>query len=141
MQAAKTRRLAAEVQDETERDAIPVLAAAADVIEGNGFHRHYLWNTRQHAKGTPLEDCRVDVAGALAIVLHGSPAYAGTPAVRKVEALLVDQIPAPSLTAWYSHPGISQRQALELLRGTAAQLLARLNGHPTASRTPGRSAA
>jgi hypothetical protein len=122
MHARQTARLAAEAQEETERDAIPVLDQAADVLEGNGFHRNYLWDTRQHDRGTPLEDCRVDIAGALAIVLHGSPTYAGTPAVRKVEALLNERIPAPSLAAWYSHPGIGRRQAVALVRDTADEL-------------------
>ncbi|MEV6833527.1 hypothetical protein AB0N17_03180 [Streptomyces sp. NPDC051133] len=119
MQAAQTRRLAAEARRETEQEVISVLDQAADVIEGNGFYRHYLWDTRQHNAGTPIDQCRVDIAGALAIALHGSPTYAGTPAVRTIEALLVEQTPAPSLAAWYTHPGIGQKQATALLRDTA----------------------
>jgi hypothetical protein len=122
MHSAQTARLAAEAQEETEREAIPVLEQTADVLDANGFFRSFLWDTRQHAAGTPLELCRVDIAGALAIVLHGSPTYAGSPAVRKVEALLVDRIPAPSLAAWYSHPGVGGRQAVRLVRDTADDL-------------------
>lgn len=129
-QAARTRRLATEAWEETEQAAIPVLDQAADVLEGNGFHRNYLWDTVQARKGTPLEYCRVDVVGALAIVLHGSPTYASTPAVRKVEALLVDRIPAPSLAAWYAYPGVTGRRVVALLRGTADELRARHHNQP-----------
>jgi hypothetical protein len=122
MHTARTARLAVEAQTEAEREAVPVLDQAANVLEANGFHRHFLWDTRQHAAGIPLEFCRVDIVGALAIVLHGSPTYAGTPAVRKVEGLLVDRVAAPSLAAWYSHPGIGGRQAIALVRDTADEL-------------------
>jgi hypothetical protein len=122
MQAVQARRLVAEVEAETARDAIPVLDQTGNVLEANGFHRHFLWDTRQHNAGTPLELCRVDIAGALAIAVHGSPTYASTPRVRKVEQLLVDRVPAPSLAAWYSHPGIGQRQAIALVRDTADEL-------------------
>lgn len=128
MQAAQTRRLAEEAKAGLEQDAIPVLDLAADVIEANGFHRNYLWDTRQAASGTALEFCRVDIVGALAIVLYGLPTYAGAPRVRAVERLLVDRIPAPSLAAWYTRPGVGKRQALNLLRGTAGELRARYGG-------------
>lgn len=124
MQAAQQRRLAAEAQAETEQDAIPVLDRAAVVLEVNGFHRHFLWNTHQAATGIPLEDCRVDIAGALAIVLYGNPRYAGAPRVRAVEQLLVDRIDAPSLAAWYTRPGVGQKRAVGLLRDTAHELAA-----------------
>jgi hypothetical protein len=124
VQAVETERLAAEAEAETIRDAIPVYEQAAGVLEANGFHRHYLWDTRQAAAGTPLELCRVDVVGALAIALHGSPTYAATPAVRKVEQFLVDRVPAPSLATWCSRPGVDQRAAVALLRGTADELRA-----------------
>jgi hypothetical protein len=122
MQTRHTERQAEEARRETEQAAIPVLDEAADVIEANGFYRHFLWNTRQHHAGTPIDHCRVDIVGALAVALHGSPTYAGTPAVRKIEALLVDRIPAPSLAAWYAYPGVGEKQATALLRGTAREL-------------------
>ncbi|MEV0185251.1 hypothetical protein AB0I54_39160 [Streptomyces sp. NPDC050625] len=125
MQSRQTERLGAEAREETERTAIPVLDQAAHVIEGNGFSRHYLWDTRQHDTGTPIDQCRVDIAGALAITLHGSPTYAGSPAVHKIEPLLVNRIPAPRLAAWHTHPGIGQKQATALLQDTARELRGR----------------
>lgn len=135
MQAAQTRRLANEAQAETEQAAVPVLEQAAAVIETNGFHRHFLWDTAQADRGIPLEDCRVDIAGALGIVLYGSPRYAGAPRVRAVEQLLVDRVDAPSLAAWYSRPGIGLRQAVTLLRGTADELRACHTGQPATAET------
>jgi hypothetical protein len=93
------------------------LDLAADVIRANGFHRHYLWDTRQAQAGTPPEYCRVDIAGALAIALHGHPAMAHTPEVREAERLLAPRIPAPSIAAWY-HQRPTQQQALDLLTQT-----------------------
>lgn len=116
--------MARPIASEALTAAIPVLEQAADVLDSNGFHRHYLWDTVQAAAGTPMEFCRVDVAGALAVVLHGSPTYAGTPAVRAVEELLVDRIPAPSLAAWYSRPGVNVRRVVALLRDTAVEFRA-----------------
>ncbi|WP_432027419.1 DUF6197 family protein [Streptomyces sp. 1222.5] len=120
-QAEEIARLAEEAQREATLAAVPVLEAAAKIIEANGFHRRYLWDTRQAAT-TPLEFCRVDIAGALAIVLHGSPTYAGTPQVRAIEQMLVDRVDAPSLAAWYAQPGIDQPAAVRLLRDTAHHL-------------------
>ncbi|GAA3807747.1 DUF6197 family protein [Streptomyces chiangmaiensis] len=140
MQAAQTRRLAAEAEAEATLEAIPILDQTADVIESTGFFRSYLWDTRQAGKGTPLEFCRVDVVGALAIVLYGSPTYAGTPRVRKVEQFLIDRIPAPSLAAWYSRPGVDKRQVLELLRSTADEFRAR-HGQPAVHGIARRGAA
>jgi hypothetical protein len=135
MQAAQVRRLTEEAQAETEQNAIPVLDQAADVIEANGFHRRYLWDTAQAKAGTAPEFCRVDLAGALAIVLYGLPTYAGAPRVRAVEQLLVARIPAPSLAAWYARPGVGKQQVLNLLRGTADELRDRHDGvQPTAGR-------
>lgn len=137
MQAAHTALLAAETQEETHREAIEVLDQAVNILEGNGYFRHYLWDTRQHATGTPIEFCRVDIVGALAIALHGSPTYAGTPVVRKVEQLLVDRVPAPSLATWGSYPRVGVRQAIELLRGTAEELRARRDGCPVGGHVEG----
>ena len=123
-QAVRIAGLAEQACIEAAREAVPVLLNTAKIIEANGWTGHFLWDTRQHAAGTPLEFCRVDIVGALAIALHGSPTYAGTPAVRKVEELLVDRIPAPSLAAWYTHPGVGERQALTLLHRTADELRA-----------------
>lgn len=94
------------------------LRLAADVIDANGFTRHYLWDTGQARTGIPPESCRVDIAGALAIALHGHPAKAYTPEVRVAEQLLVARINAPSLAAWY-HQRPTRQQAQDLLDETA----------------------
>lgn len=99
----------------TPHDALRLAAA---VITANGYHRHYLWDTSQAQAGTPPEFCRVDIAGALAIALHGHPAMAHTPSVRDAEQLLVARIDAPSLAAWY-HQRPTRRQVLDLLNETA----------------------
>jgi hypothetical protein len=118
-QAAWIADLTEQARAGAARDAVPVLEAAAKILEANGFHRHYLWDTAQAARGTPLHLCRVDIAGALATALHGSPAYAGTPQVRAVEQLLVARIAAPSLAAWYTQARPSQQDAVDLLHETA----------------------
>jgi hypothetical protein len=118
-QAERIADLAEQTHTEAARAAVPVLETAAKIIEANGWCRTYLWDTRQHHAGTPIEHCRVDIAGALAIALHGSPTYAGTPQVRAIEALLVDRIDAPSLAAWYARPGVNEAAAVQLLRATA----------------------
>lgn len=96
------------------------LEAAAAVVEANGFCRRYLWDTAQAAAGVPPEFCRVDITGALAVALHGSPWKAATAEVREAEQLLAGRVPAPSLAAWCSYPGIGKRDVLRLLRTTAA---------------------
>lgn len=121
-QAADTARLAAEARVETAREHADVLYKAAKVLDANGFFRHYLWDTKQEAAGTPLQDCRVDILGAIAIALYESPCYAGSPRVRAVEQELVDRINAPSLAAWSTYPGNGQTQALQLIRDTADAL-------------------
>lgn len=94
------------------------LRLAADVITANGFHRHYLWDTRQAQAGTPPEYCRVDIAGALAVALHGRPAMAHTPEVWAAEELLAARVDAPSLAAWYCRRP-TRRQVIDLLTETA----------------------
>ncbi|MFB6776505.1 hypothetical protein ACFCX0_03530 [Streptomyces sp. NPDC056352] len=123
-QTAGTSRLAAEARAETARERADILDKAAKVIEANGFFKHYLWDTKQGAAGTALQNCRVDITGAIAIALFDSPCYAGSPRVRAVEQALVDRINAPSLAAWCGYPGNRQRQALQLIRDTADALRA-----------------
>jgi hypothetical protein len=118
-QAARVEQLAAEARAEHARAAADALDAAARVIEVNGFFRHYLWDTRQAGRGTPIESCRVDIVGAIAVALYGSPTYAGAPRVRGVEEFLTEVIDAPSVAAWCSYPGHGRRQALDVLRDAA----------------------
>jgi hypothetical protein len=99
-----------------------ILRKAAAVIEENGFCRHYLWDTTQAAAGVPPESCRVDIIGALATAIRGSPRWAASAQVRAVEEILAARIPAPSLTAWCSYPGVGRREALRLLSEAADAL-------------------
>jgi hypothetical protein len=50
-----------------------------------------------------------------------------------VEQELVDRINAPSLAAWCTYPGNRQRQAVDLLRDTAATLRAVPSVQPASS--------
>ncbi|MFG3127416.1 hypothetical protein ACGFZU_06905 [Streptomyces tendae] len=122
-QADRIARLTAEADAEQRQTAIPVLHDTVKVIERQGWHRHYLWDTDQADHGTPIEECAVDIAGALAVALYGLPTYAGTPQVRAVEQLLVDRIDAPSLAAWYTQARPRKADVLGFLRRVAGELL------------------
>lgn len=101
-----------------------VLDKAAKVIEANGFHKPFLWDTKQAAAGTPLENCRVDIIGAIAIVLCGNPRYSISPRVRSAEQALTGRCNAPSVAAWCTYPGNGKAAAVALLRSTADALWA-----------------
>lgn len=120
--AATTARHAAEARLERILWAIPVIDDTAKIITRNGYCRTYLWDTDQAQRGTPPEDCRVDIAGAIAIALHDNPRYAGHPNVRAAEQLVAEYVDAPRLDAWYAHPGVDKAAVLALLRRTAAGL-------------------
>lgn len=97
------------------------LLQAASVIEANGFHRNYFWDTTQAQAGVPRHFCRTDVSGALAIAVHGSPAMVHTREVIDIEALLLARLNEPSLAFWYARRP-TQAQVLHLLRDTAHNL-------------------
>lgn len=122
-QADRIAHLAAETDAEHRQAAIPVLHDTIKTLEANGFHRRYLWDIAQARGGVPLDQCRVDIAGALAVTLHGLPTYAGTPQVRAVEQLIVEQVDAPSLPAWYDRARPNTTNAVVLLHRTAHNLL------------------
>lgn len=107
---------------EAHQAAISALHAAADVIDTQGFHRHYLWDTRQAGRGTPIEKCRVDIAGALAVALYGHPRFAGASLILAIEQLIVDRTGAPSLPAWYALARPRTADAVALLRRIAHDL-------------------
>ena len=130
--AAQIARLAAEAHTNLCRDAIPVLVQVGKILENNGYHRYFLWDTRQADAGTPLEECRVSIVGALGIALYDDPRYATGPRVRAIEQLIVDRTTAPSLAAWADYPGNGQQQALDLIRDTTDALRASLQ--PTDTR-------
>ncbi len=123
-QAARTEALAAEARTEAAARAVDILDDAAKIIETNGYFRHYLWDTGQNARGTPIECCRVDIIGAISIAAYGSPTYAGAPRVLAAESYLTKQVDAPSIAAWSCRPGNGQQQALDLIRSTADALRA-----------------
>ena len=122
-QADRIARLTAEADAELRQAAIPVLHDAVKVIERQGWHRHYLWDTDEADRGTPIEECSVDIVGALAVALYGLPTYAGTPQVRAVEQLIAAQVDAPSLAAWYDQARPAATDAVALLHRTARHLL------------------
>jgi len=95
---------------------------AAQVIQANGHCKRYLYDTKQAAGGTKLEDCRVDVIGAINIALHGTPRYAGTGLGTVVERALLARIPEPSIVVWNDTKGRTKHDAIALLRDTAAAL-------------------
>lgn len=121
-QAARTARLAGEVRAQNVALAIGVFAQAAKIIENNGYCTTYMWDTRQESQGTPIEECRVDIIGALAIALHGSPVYSSTPRVRAAEELLAERIDAPSVAAWSTQTRRTGTDAARLLREAATAL-------------------
>ncbi|WP_282084061.1 DUF6197 family protein [Streptomyces tendae] len=122
-QAERIARLATEVDAEQRQAAIPVLHDTIKTLETNGFYRHYLWDTAQAKQGIPIEECRLDIAGAIAVTLHGLPTYAGTPQVRSVEQLVAEQVDAPSLPAWYDRARPDTTNAVVLLHRTVRSLM------------------
>jgi len=95
---------------------------AAKVIETNGYCRHYLYDTKQAAGGTPLAGCRVDLIGAINIALYGTPRYGGTGLGQAVEQAITDRIDAPSIVNWCDRKGHGKNEAIALLRDTATAL-------------------
>lgn len=122
-QADRIATLAVQADAEHRQAAVPVLHDTIKTLEANGFYRHYLWDTAQAKRGIPIEECRVDIAGALAVALYGLPAYAGTPQVRAVEQLVVEQVDAPSLPAWYDRAQPDTADAVALLHQTVRSLM------------------
>lgn len=97
---------------------------AADVISTNGHHRRYLYDTKQAQSGLALDQCRVDILGALNIAAHGTPRYAGSPLVFAAETVLSQRIDRASLVVWNDEKGRSEDDAVTLLKQTAAELRA-----------------
>lgn len=121
-QAELIAQLTAETDAELRQAAIPTLHAANHLIQRQGFYPHYLWDTRQAHRGTPIEECRLDIAGALAVTLYGLPTYAATPRVLAIEKLIVDRIDVPSLPAWYTLARPRTSDAVALLRRISLEL-------------------
>lgn len=107
----------------TDAEKAEVCDKAADVIEANGFYRHYLYNTKQAAGGTALEFCAVDVYGALNIAATGTPRYAGRSTLAwETEKAVLARTEEFSLATWCTRPGNDKVAAMRLLRETAEAL-------------------
>lgn len=97
---------------------------AASIINENGHHKRYLYNTKQAQAGMALAKCRVDILGALNIAAHGTPRYAGSPLVFAAENALARRIDRVSLVVWNDTQGRTKGDAINLLKRTATELRA-----------------
>ena len=95
---------------------------AAAVIARNGLAKRYLYDTRQADTGLPLDQCRVDIIGALNIAAHGSPRYGQSPLVYAAERALEKRIDRASVVVWVDEQGRDRDDAIVLLKTTAAEL-------------------
>jgi len=95
---------------------------AAAVIARNGLAKRYLYDTRQADTGLPLDQCRVDIIGALNIAAHGTPRYAASRIVYAAERALEQRIDRASLVTWVDEKGRDKDDAIVLLKTTAAEL-------------------
>lgn len=69
----------------TNVELAELIDEAAAVIARNGLAKRYLYDTKQANTGLPLEQCRVDIIGALNVAAHGTPRYASSPLVFAAE--------------------------------------------------------
>jgi hypothetical protein len=95
---------------------------AAAVIATNGLHQRFLYDTKQADSGLPLDQCRVDIIGALNIAAHGTPRYAQSRTVYAAERALEKHIDRCSLVTWIDEKGRDKDDAIVLLKTVAAQL-------------------
>ena len=97
-----------------------LLDKAASHIETVGFCKKYLYSVRQAANGMPLDECEVDVLGAINFAVHGTPRYVGgDPLAWAAEKAVANSIDAPSVAAWCDYRGNGKAKAIALLRDTA----------------------
>lgn len=97
---------------------------AAAIIRSNGHHQRYLYNIKQAQSGLPLDQCSVDILGALNIAAHGTPRYAGSPLVFAAEQVLQQRIDRAALVVWNDEQGRTKNDAINLLTNTANDLRA-----------------
>jgi hypothetical protein len=106
-----------------ETQIADVLDKAAEHIETVGYCKKYLYNVRQAANGLPLDQCQVDVIGAINVAVHGTPRHVGgDPLTQLAEQAVGARIDAPSVAAWCDYPGNGKDAAISLLQNTAAEL-------------------
>ena len=108
----------------TDTEIADLLDKAAAIIGRNGLAKRYLYDTKQAAAGMPLDQCRVDIIGALNIAAHGTPRYAGSPIVYDAERALEQRIDRASIVVWVDEKGRDKDDAVVLLMTTAAELRA-----------------
>ncbi|MER6350573.1 hypothetical protein ABT186_01650 [Streptomyces sp. NPDC001634] len=95
---------------------------AAAVIARNGLAKRYLYDTRQADTGLPLDQCRVDIIGALNVAAHGTPRYATSRIVYAAERALEQRIEHASIVTWVDQTGRDADDAIVLLKTVAAEL-------------------
>lgn len=86
---------------------------AADVLEANGLAPDSYWDFAQQKAGTPVEDCRVTLFGALSIAVTGRPAYT-LDATTKHERALSEYLELTSSSAlwtWAHRRGLAELTA------------------------------
>lgn len=108
----------------TKTELADLCDKAAEIIATNGHHKRYLYDTKQAQSGLPLNQCRVDIIGALNIGAHGTPRYAGSPLVFAAETALARRIDRASVVVWNDEKGHGKDEAIALLKQTAAELRA-----------------
>ena len=104
----------------TDTEIADVLDKARAHIVRYGFYRKYLYNANQAAKGMPLDECEVDLDGALCVAVHGTPLHLGRdPLTQAAADAILARVDAPSLVNWCSRKGNGKAQAIALLRDAA----------------------
>lgn len=104
-------------------DVAAVLDLAADHMETVGYCKRYLYSISQAETGLALDQCKVDVLGAINVAVHGTPRHVGgDPLTWAAEQAIASRIDAPSVATWCDLPGNNQDAAIGLLRDAAASL-------------------
>lgn len=104
-------------------DVAAVLDLAADHIDAVGYCKKYLYSVSQAESGMPLDQCSVDVIGAINVAVHGTPRHVGgDPLAWAAEKAVAARVDAPSVATWCDYPGNGKDAALALLRDTAESL-------------------
>ncbi|MCX5253550.1 hypothetical protein OOK27_05105 [Streptomyces canus] len=107
----------------TDEEIAEVCDKAAGHIDAVGYCKKYLYSVRQAENGLPLNQCEVDVIGAINVAVHGTPRYVGgNPLTHATEKAIEARIDAPSIAAWCDYRGNGKAKAIALLRDTADSL-------------------
>ncbi len=84
---------------------LDILRGTKAALERNGWTQHDYIDGQQHANGTPIADCRVDLNGALRIATTGDPIGHDSRTASEARALLLRLIgetgsPYMGLASW-----------------------------------------